>query len=228
MLLVMTPGLGLDAYRPLLSALRDAGHEVRVVDHPCANQDSAALAAGIARAAEGLPDDTVVVAHGLGATLALMADPELHVERYVLLAPVLAHWPVKASKAVAAASIEGGSHAVELASLGESGRGLAASLLGDEPVSLGCVPGRFAMEVQSWAGGDPLPLDLAGITHPVWMAVSLGDDVAGVEVVVEASRALPDRELVRLGVTRLDPQDYSHLGLLVREVPIRAAVGALR
>jgi len=224
-LLVLTPGIGLDSYRPLLGALRDAGHEVRVVDHPCANQDSKALVQAIARAAEPMPADTIVVAHGLGATLALMADSKLEVERYVLLSPVLAHWPVQASLQVANARPLDG---VDVGRLGSVHPDLITELLGEEPAQLGCVPTRFAAEVQSWAGGAPIPLELGSIHRPVWMAVSLGDNLAGVEVGVPASRALPDRELVRLGITRLDPRDYSHLGMLLREVPIRAAVGAVR
>lgn len=219
-LLVVTPGVALESYGPLLDALGGADAGVTVVDAPCAGQDSAELADAVRRAAARL-DRPVVVAHGLGATLALMADPP-EVERYVLLAPVLAHLPVVDSRAFAGVPVAG---PVELA--GDGRLSAARDRLVGPGLTYGCAPAGFAAEVAAWAGGAPIPLDLGAVDAPVWMAVSLRDDVAGVEVVVPASRALPARTLVRLGVNRLDPRDYDHAALLLDPAPIAAAAAAV-
>jgi hypothetical protein len=86
---------------------------------------------------------------------------------------------------------------------------------------LSCWSAPFAAQVLSWAHQGQIPVDLAAVTQPVDVAVSLGDDLAAVEAVVPASRKLPDRTLTRLGVTRLDPQDYEHGALLSQPAPRR-------
>jgi len=83
--LVTSPGVAFDAYRPLYTALRDRGAAVTVVEPGCVGGLDA-LAARV-RAVVDASDRPVVVAHGLGATIALDAGGD--VERYVLLAPVL-------------------------------------------------------------------------------------------------------------------------------------------
>lgn len=73
-----------------------------------------------------------------------------------------------------------------------------------------------------------MPIDLSHVDRPVWIAVSLGDSVASVEAVVPASRALPERHLVRLGINRMDPRDFSHADMLADPIPVRAATRAAR
>lgn len=225
-LLVVTPGVDLTAFLPLARALRADGMDVQALVFPAAGQTSADYADAIASAAASLPDNTVVVSHGLGATLALLAAPRLHVDRYVLLAPVLDVSPVAVDAFLAdqpvAASLDL-SHPVEWA-----GRDARAVLLGPELPDLGVVSGPFAAEVQGWIRAAHVPIDLSHVDRPVWIAVSLGDSVASVEAVVPASRALPERHLVRLGINRMDPQDFTHAEMLADRIPIRAATRAAR
>ena len=68
--------------------------------------------------------------------------------------------------------------------------------------------------------GPPLHLDQVRV--PVWLGVSAGDALSPVEVVVPASRALPDRELVRFGLNRFDRADFRHGELLVAPEVLRA------
>lgn len=209
-LLILTPGWDLEAYVPLIRALRDGGSEVGIVTFPCSGGLDDALAR--VRRAQGA-EETVVVAHGLGATLALLAGLP---HRHVLLAPVLDVWPVEDTRALAALPVD---VAVDL-SAGHP------DLLGGTP-PLGCVAPRLAQTVQGWIReGMDLPLET--VDAHVWIGVGLLDQVAAVEAVVPASRRLPRRELVRLGITRLDPRDYGHVDLLVDPVPIRAAVRAVQ
>ena len=45
---------------------------------------------------------------------------------------------------------------------------------------------------------------------------------------VPASRELPDRRLLRLGITRLDGTDFDHLGLLREPAAHKAAFKAVK
>lgn len=225
-LVVVTPGFELDGYLPLVRALRDVGRDVHVLRFACAGQDARRLQDELVAAAATLPDQKAIVAHGLGATLALQAADRLKAERYVLLAPVLDVEPVAAVSFAAAHVPE--TDAIDLArAVAWGGGDLADTLLGARHPALGCVPGPFAREALGWAAAREVPIALESVAVPVWIAVSLGDDVAAIEVVVPASRRLPDRTLVRLGMNHLDDQDYDHGELLTAPVPIRAAVDAV-
>lgn len=80
---VETPGTSPSTWAPLLAALGDA----RVVAFPCSGTPDDFRAA--IRAA--VPPGATVVAHGIGATLALQAEPPAG--RWVLLGPVLGAGP---------------------------------------------------------------------------------------------------------------------------------------
>ena len=225
-LVVVTPGWELEGYQPLVRALRDAGRDVHVLRFACAGQDALRLQDDLVAAATTLPDDKAIVAHGLGATLALQAADRVKAERYVLLGPVLDVEPV-AAVAFAAERVPE-TDAIDLARGAVwNGLDLADALVGQGHPKLGCAPGPFAREVAGWALAREVPIALEAVGVPVWIGVSLGDDVAAVEVVVPASRRIPDRTLVRLGMNRMDPQDYEHGQLLTDDVPVRAAVDAV-
>jgi hypothetical protein len=162
----------------------------------------------------------VVVAHGLGATVALAAGGE--VERYVLLGPVLG---VPRSAAIDAALDRLPGPVARDVPAPWNGRDLRTVLLGDPVPPLTCFPPGLAAEIRTWRERG-LPLRLDRVDAPVWMAVGLLDEVAPVEVAVPASRALAERTVVRLGIAHLDPRDYTHRDLLLDPVPIRAAVRA--
>lgn len=220
-LLVTSPGVQLEAYEPLYVALRDRGAEVTPVAFPCSGDLDRARDL-VARTAAELGPDVVVVAHGLGATVALLAHGDAPPSRYVLLAPILDLKPTLALEWVAGRSV---------------GTALDLSVATDAPAQvllgpgaeryLGCVAPRVATTVQHWIREGAVPLDLEAVDRPVWIGVGLLDEVATVEAVVPASRRLPRRELVRLGINRLDPRDYTHLDLLLDPVPIEAAVQAV-
>jgi alpha-beta hydrolase superfamily lysophospholipase len=225
-LVVVTPGFDEVGFLPLARALVADGDAVHLLVFDCAGQDATRLADEIAEASAAIPGSEVIVAHGLGATIALMAAPRTDASRLVLLAPVLDLQPVEATSFLADQPAPA---AVDLAvPLAWNGRSLAEVLLGDHPPPLACMPGPFAADVQGWVRAGHVPLALEDIPMPVWMAVSLGDDVATVEAVVPASRRLPHRALVRLGLNRFDPQDYSHGQMLTAHVPIALAAREVR
>jgi pimeloyl-ACP methyl ester carboxylesterase len=223
LVLVVTPGVGLGAYQPLLDGLRDRGFDPDVVTFPCSG-DFRAFTDRVGRRIAAAPTPPIVVAHGLGATIALGSAPA-DVDRWVLLAPVLAvphgaAWTELATRSVGARVDLGRPEPWNGAA------DLRAVLLGDPLPALGCFPAALARDVQGWIRADVVPLDLAAIDDPVWIAVGLLDEVAPVEVVIPASRRIPERELVRLGVTHFDPVDYGHAGMLGATAPVRAAVRA--
>jgi len=225
-LLVVTPGFQLEGYLPLVWALRGDGRDVRVLTFGCEDQDTEALVDAVVAAAGPLGPDLTVVAHGVGATLVMMAAPRLEADHYVLLAPVLDLWPVAATEWLARQAIP---PALDLSDpLAWNDQPVQGVLLGEPVPPLTCAPAPFAAEVQGWIRDAHVPVELAAVTAPVWIAVSSGDDVAAVEAVIPASRALPDRKLVRLGVNRLDGQDFTHGEMLRHAIPVRAAVRAAR
>lgn len=223
--LVVTPGVELAGYRPLLDALRDRDLDPEVVEFPCSG-DFRALADQLHRRLAESPSPPVVVAHGLGATLALAAAPGLDVDRWVLLAPILA---VPHSAAVTSLGDVAPGARVDLsvARPWANEPDLRRVLLGADPPALGCFPAALARDLQGWIATGTIPLALAAIGDPVWIGVGLLDELAPVEVVIPASRALPDRRLVRLGVTHFDPVDYDHAAMLGAVAPVRAAIRAV-
>jgi hypothetical protein len=225
-LVVVTPGFQLEGYLPLVWALRDDGRDVRVLTFGCGGQDTEALVEAVVTAAGPLVPGFTVVAHGVGATLVLMAAPRLESDRYVLLAPVLDIWPVASTEWLAGQPVP---PALDLSDpLAWNDHPVQSLLLGEPVPTLSCVPAPFAAEVQGWIGAAHVPVDLAAVSAPVWIAVSAGDDVAAVEAVIPAARGLPARKLIRMGVNRLDGQDFNHGEMLRHAIPVRAAVRAAR
>ncbi len=216
-LVVQTPGVSRGSYAPLVHALEQEGLEPRVVGFDCGSHDTAALVDQLVAAAGPEP---VVVAHGLGATLALKAAPRLQGARFVLSAPVLGVLPQPGL-------LEAVQGDVGLSVVLSEAR--AAVLLGEPVPALGCVPVPFAAEVQSWVRSGAVPLDLAAVDEPVFMVLSLGDDVASVEATLPAARRLGGpRRVLRLGLSRLDPRDYEHIQLLVEPRVLRVLAREVR
>jgi len=223
-LVVQTPGVARPAMLPLLQALASQGDDVHLVTLPCDADDTTALAGQVAQAVRALGPKTVVVAHGLGATLALRAAPDAPARGYVLLAPVLDLWPEQATTFLAGRTVGG---AVDLRQpLPWAGHELRTVLLGDPLPPLSCVASGLATDVQAWIRAAHVPLDLSAVKAPAWVGVSLGDEVATLEAVLPAARRLPEHAVVRLGIDRLDPQDYDHAQMLGDAVPVRVAVKA--
>lgn len=216
-LLVTSPGLELALYEPLVTELRERGASVTPVAFPCSG-DAASHTESLVRAAQG---HTVVVAHGLGATLALSAADRLDVERWILVGPVLdvvpGPWIHEASALTVDARVELSEIPVERgdAILGEGWTEVA-----------GCLAPGFARDLQTWARTGALPVDPTRIDEPVWVELGLLDEIASVEANVPASRSFPTRELVRPGVARLDSKDYRHLDLVRDPVPVKLAAKA--
>jgi hypothetical protein len=224
---VPSPGLSVEAVAPWITALRDAGVTPRVVGWPCSG--SMDDLRGVLRQAleRSDPDaELVVLAEGVGATLALAVAAEAPADRYVLVGPVLDVVPVAATRWVAEQAV-GAAVDLDVAVPWTDHDDLRAVLLGEPIPPLGCVAPSLATEVQGWIRTGTVPLDLVGVRAPTWIGLGLLDDLAPPEAVVPASRRLPDRTLVRLGLTRLDPTDYDHAGLLRETAPVRAAVRAV-
>ncbi len=222
--LVVTPGVALEAYGPLLDGLRAGGADPVVVSFPCSG-DAASMAARVHQVVAAAARPPVVVAHGLGATVALAAAPGLEVERWVLLAPVLDVVPVASTTWLAGLEVGPAVH-LEQALAWHGHDDVRPLLLGADLPPLGCVSAGLARDVQGWIRAADVPLPLEQVTAPVWLGIGLLDAVSPPEAVVPASRRLPRRTLVRFGVNRLDPDDYDHLGLLTEPPPVRAAVKA--
>lgn len=215
-LLVTSPGVRFEAYEPLVLALRDEGASVVPVDFPCSG-DAASLSASIVRAAAGRR--VVVVAHGVGAALALSVHDQLAVERWVLVGPVLGVVPGRWVTRAAAATVDG---TVELPALPR-----IEEVVGHDARSwTRCLSPALAVDLQGWATARHVPVDPSEVREPVWIEVGALDAVASVEATVPASRRFPDRRLVRPGIARLDPADYDHLGLVREPVPVRLAAHA--
>lgn len=224
-LLVVTPGFTRGAFQPVEQRLRQDGHRVYVLVPGCSGQDLPELVDGIRTTAASL-DHPVVVAHGVGATLALLAHSPA-VERYALLGPVLA--PPDQELTDLLASREVGYAAHLDVPLDFHGHDAAEVLLGAPAPSLGCVPGDVARQVQGWVRTGAIPLDLEAIDAPVWLAISPGDDVCTLEAVLPAARRISGpTDIERLGLNHRDHQDFDHGDLLSEPVPLRRLARAVR
>lgn len=240
-LLVVTPGYDPAAYEPLTEFLVKKGRDVRVLSFHCLPYGSDQIVRGLEEAASTLPDGFTLVAHGVGAVLPLLGDAKIDAGQYVFLGPTLASHKSKA----ASAALEGQAGAeVDLSvSIDQwtSGRSVdltvprpfgetdvAAMLLGSDALLQDCTSGPLAVEVQSWYREGRPPVDYSTIDTPVWIGVGLLDRLAPVEALVPASRELPNRELVRLGITRLDGKDLDHSGLLSDKIAAKAAAKAIK
>ncbi|TNE84207.1 MAG: hypothetical protein EP330_30265 [Deltaproteobacteria bacterium] len=236
-LVVATPGYAPEAFRPLAEFLVKKGHDVRLLSFPCLPDDASDYRRSIDEAA-GTLGEHAVVAHGLGATLVL--GTRLGAEQLALLGPVLA--PARSEAADLVAGMAVGPDVDLTISIDKwtSGRQVnlsvprpfgatdaASVLLGEDPPLQECASGPLAAEVQRWYLEGP-DVDLASIATPTWIGVGLLDRLSPVEVLVPASRELPNRRLLRLGITRLDGKDLDHLGLLRDKVAHKAAYKALK
>ncbi len=195
-LLVETPGTEPAAWRPLRDALAADGHTVAVVAFPCSGT-AADFRAAVARAAPTAP--YAVVAHGVGAPLAL----DLPAAGWVLLGPTLAPAHSQALDAATAAAAQADGPVVLRPTA-------LAAVLGVADAPLRCVSADFAREVARWQSDG---VALATPTGPVTVLAAPRDEVAPVEALVPAARALGAR-LVRLGLGHFDPTDPDHAGLL--------------
>lgn len=218
-LLVTSPGLTQAAYEPLIHELREDGAAIAPVTFPCSG-DLDALTEAVARAGEGRR--VVVVAHGVGATLALRAADRLEVERWVLIAPVLGVVPGPGLTAVSNLALD--RSRVDLA-------GVPAAL-GDVWLGAGweqhatCVAPGLARDIQWWIASSHVPVDPSAIREPVWVELGLLDEIATIEATLPQVRRFPSHELVRPGIGRLDPEDYRHLDLIRSAAPVRLAARA--
>jgi len=217
-LVIVTPGMGRDAFQPLVSELERASVQVRVQEFGCGLGGVGAHVDALVAELQRGDGDEVVVAHGYGATLALLAAERGPQRREVLLAPVLGPLPGPLGAWLAEQPV---GQALDLREpLRWQGRDVWGLLVGAEPDG-SCVSAAAAREAAGWMRAGP-PLHLDQVRVPVWLGVSAGDALSPVEVVVPASRALPDRELVRFGLNRFDRADFRHGELLVAPEVLRA------
>lgn len=236
-LVVVTPGYAPEAFRPLAEYLVKKGRDVRLLSFACLPRDADGYQAYLAEAVGILPEDVDIVAHGLGATLVLRARAQA--EQYALLGPVLATSSTAAADLAAAQAVgpdvdfgvsidqwTSGRQVDLTPRLDFAGGDVASVLLGADPPLETCVSGSLAVDVQRWYR-EGLDLELASVDTHTWIGVGLLDRLSPVESVVPASRALPDRRLLRLGITRLDGKDLDHLGLLRDKVAHKAAYKAI-
>ncbi len=224
-LLVWTPGLGHEAFEPLRAALVADGHEVGVAALPCSG-DADTLARSLERRIGALDTSPVVVAHGVGATLAVLAAQRVAVRGLVLLAPVLDAPDHAAARFLAEQPI-GARVDLSRPLPWRHHPDLRPVLLGEELTALGCLPAGLARDLASWVGPAAPPIDPALVRAPVWVGVGLLDEVAPLEVAVPAARRL-GATVERVGVSGFDGRDFDHLGMLREDPPITAAVRAVR
>lgn len=217
-LLVPSPGIRGEAYSAVIQAVKASGREVQVFSWSCSGKADV-LRQSLAEHAQG----RVVVAHGLGATLALQSQPKVH--SWVLMAPVLAI-PDSASMKAAIEQLPSGP--VSLAAQGQDG-GARDRLLGPGWSEWGtCVAPDLISQIRSWAENDGV---IPGVTEPgapVWIGVSLLDEVAPPEWVIPVSREGFPRSVTRIGVTSFDAQDRRHIELLHDPAWLRAVKRVLK
>jgi len=217
-LLVPSPGIRAEAYSEVIRTVRASGHEVQVFSWSCIGKADV-LRQSLAEQAQG----RVVVAHGLGATLALQSQPEVH--SWVLMAPVLAI-PDSASMRAAIEQLPSGP--VNLAEEGSDG-GARDRLLGPGWSEWGtCVAPDLIAQMLSWADNHGVIPGVNEPGAPVWIGVSLLDEMAPPELVIPLSRQGFPRSVTRIGVTGLDAHDRRHLELLHDPAWLRAVKRALK
>lgn len=219
-LVVRTPGFAPAAYLPLLRALAAEREDVWIVSFPPREQTSADIREALRLARSRLPSDLDIVAHGVGATIALMSWSDLRPREMYLLAPVLA---VPSGPPADALSRGTFGPAIDPRVPFPWNGGSLQDIIGVHDLEV--VSGPLAREVLGWR---PAPVDLQSVDVPVWVGFSNGDDVATVEDSLTASRALPRRRIERFGLNRFDPRDYEHGELLTERVPIHALLRAMR
>ena len=217
-LVVATPGLGREAYLPLTTSLRRAGLSPVLLEHSCRGQDAHDLAHEIEIAVDQ-HRPRVVLAHGLGATLVLMADINASVGTLVLMSPIvemdsngvfawLSRLPVGPSGRLDGTVTWDGVSVEEL-------------LWGQERLPLTCAPVPFMGEVSDWMRGETVPVQVATIHQRVWVGISLGDRVSGLEYTVPGTNGLPCKRRVHFGVMAFHRRVFSHGDLLTPPIAVR-------
>ncbi len=232
-LVVVTPGMGRSAFDPLVEALRSAGFDAWTAEFPPGAplpEEGADHEAGAwIRAALGAirRDDRrgILVGHGPGATLALLAAPGA-AEAVVALGPLLGPPDTEVARYLATLPVGAGS--VDLAApLAWHGHDVASLLLGEPMPPLGPLSAPLARTWQRWILEGP-PLDPAAVTCPVWIAAGARDRLAPVETVRGPAGRLPDATFVRFGRLRFDRRDPGSGALLRERAVLRVMTRWLR
>jgi pimeloyl-ACP methyl ester carboxylesterase len=220
-LLVLSPGFSFEEHRGLIDEIRRRDHELHIVGSSCAAPGLESLRQEIRSADLEFKGSYTLIAHSVGASVALQVAPEIKADHYILLAPVLG---VSASRGLEYLMTLDIHSRVELAQeLAWGEDTLQGALLGKMDYS-GCLSMGVARDLRSWVREGKLSLPLSSLEVPVWIGTSLGDELSPVEVLVPLSRTIKGRRLVRFGLNRFDPQDYSHGELLMSKRPVRSAV----
>ena len=150
--LVVTPGVELAGYRPLLDALRDRDLDPVVIAFPCSGSFGALADQLHQRLAES-PSPPVVVATASARPSPSPPPRASNVDRWVLLAPILAV-PHSAAVESLGDAVLGARVDLSAPRPWDTHPDLQTVLLGQEPPPLGCFPAALARDLQgSIAGG---------------------------------------------------------------------------
>lgn len=200
-LVVVTPGLETTMWSEWTDRLTPK-HRVELFVPSCTATSAEAVVDDLVMRAEAL-DQPVVLAHGLGATVSLMAGARLHARRMVLLAPVLAspnHLLLQESL-VAWQGVE----AKNLSSSDD--RHLA--WMGSETPAPGCFAEGFREDLVAWMSEGTVPLVFDQVATPLWVGGALLDEWSPPEVLVPTARA-HGFSVYRLGRHNFAPHDVGH------------------
>jgi len=224
-LVVVTPGMDPAAFQPMVQALEEAGLDawaVRVTLHaplPSADADiwiaSTLLPAAVATLREREPkaQDLALVGHGPGGTLALMMAQHVRPGAVAVLGPPVGPVDTAALAWLAQRQLPTAGNVDLTDPLQWQGHDMASLLLGDPPPALAPLSVDLARAWLSWASEGP-PLALDSIACPVWIGAAAMDRLVPIESLRVASQELPDRQFVRFGLLRLDPEDPGSADLL--------------
>ncbi|MBN1334558.1 MAG: hypothetical protein JXB39_01205 [Deltaproteobacteria bacterium] len=227
-LVVVTPGMEAAAFLPLALAFGDAGIETWTVwippgdplPDPGAAQAASARIRAMAQAAGVGGRPVGLVAHGPGATLALLAAPGV-ADAVVALGPLLGPPGTLLAGWLAGLPVPDGS--VDLSvPLDWRGHDAASLLLGQPEPRLGSLPAPLARDWQRWLLEGP-PLDPAAVTCPVFVGAGARDRLAPVESIRSPASAFPDATFVRFGLLRFAPRDPGSLDLLDQRAVLRVS-----
>lgn len=187
------PGLAPEATTALAEHLDARRWTVQAIAPDCPLGSLDDLTVALTHAPVG-PDD-LVVAHGLGARLAVQAG--LQPRGWVFVGPLFDTVPV-----------------ADMVTLAEQGPGLqqaAQRVFGT--ADAGCLSDAFIASAASLVHA-PAPIPLDDITAPSIVLVSAGDDAAAVEAVLPATVDLQNTERIRVGIGGWGGHDLSHVALI--------------
>ena len=202
--LLPEPGLSLVHTARLSQELAHRGYRVHRVSYDC---DAPSLQAIAADLASLNVDESIVIAHGLGARLAIQAD--LQPAGWLLVGPTLDLLPLQ-----------------DLTLYPDDPE--ASERLFGDGVQFACGAELARAELSKWAARGPAPINVSGITAPTLVLVSAGDDVAPVETTVPVALAIDGVDLIRIGVGGWAHADLSHIALTDDPRGRRAIYRALR